>query len=238
MVSSADFRPERASSPAGSKTELDKKTRGQRKSQIQINQIKTKRADLDETEDLLEFEALVRLFPGRLDERIDEERVLCDALCDKEDAFWNSLLFAQRIHGTLSGKSGKFSVFFDHLLVHRDGLLMSATEFTVERAQLVAQQARELNPQNIFDGRHDRLLTLSLSQSTQELQVVLDQLLQTGKDTVDRLRSESHFTSHPFSEDLKVKTKKNNPINSEKNLRKRQSQIHSITFCMTLSVRQ
>lgn len=159
-------------------------------------------ANLDEAEDLLEFETLFRLLPGRLDERIDEERILGDALRDKENALWDALLLAQRIQRALAGESGKFAILLDHLLVHGHRLLVAAAKFAVQRAQLVAEQTRELDPQNVLDGRHDRLLTLALPQAAQELQVVLDQLLQAREDPVDRLRTQPHLPPHSFGENL------------------------------------
>ena len=165
---------------------------------------KKKGTDLDEAEDLLQLEALVRLLPGRLDERIDEERVLGDALRHKEDALWDAFLFAERIHSALAGEGGELAVFFDHLFIHGHGLLMAATKFAVQRAELVAQHARKLNPQNVFDGGHDRFLSLAMPQPTQELQVVFNQLFEAGEDSVDRLRSEPHLPSHSLRKDLKL----------------------------------
>jgi hypothetical protein len=87
----------------------------------------------------------------------------------------------------LTGESGKFTILLDHFLVHGHGLLMAAAKFHVERTKLIAQQTGELDSHNVLNGQHDRLLTLTLHQSTKKLQVVLDQLLQTQQNPVDRL---------------------------------------------------
>ena len=89
--------------------------------------------DLDEAEDFLEFEALFGLFPGCFDERVDEERILGDALRHEENALGDALLLAQRIHGALAHESRQLPVLLRHLLVHGHRLLVAAAEITVQR---------------------------------------------------------------------------------------------------------
>ncbi len=88
--------------------------------------------DLDEGEDLLEFETLVGLVARRLDERVDEQRVLGDALRDEEDALGDALLLAQRVHGALAHEGGQLAVLLHHLLVHRHRLLVATAKLAVQ----------------------------------------------------------------------------------------------------------
>ena len=104
---------------------------------------------LDETEDFLEFEALIRLFPGRLDEGIDEERVLGDALRHKQDALGDALLLAQRIHGALPDECGQLAVLLHHLLVHGHRFLVPTAKVTVQRPA-PHQTQQQKNPFSIF----------------------------------------------------------------------------------------
>ena len=87
----------------------------------------------DESEDFLEFEALVGLLPGCFDEGVDEERVLGDALRDEEDALGDALLLAQRIHGALADEGRQLAVLLHHLLVHGHRLLVPAAKIAVQR---------------------------------------------------------------------------------------------------------
>lgn len=159
-------------------------------------------AYLDEAEDLLELEALFGRLPRRLDERVDEQRVLGDPLRHKEDALGDALLLAERIHGAAAGKGGKLAVFLHHLLVEGDGLLVPGAELAVERTELIAQRARELESEHVLDGRHHGVLPLAVTQTPQKLQVVVEQLLEAREDAVDRLCREPQLPPHPLRKDL------------------------------------
>ena len=87
---------------------------------------------LNESEDLLQFQTLFRLFSGRLDERIDEQRIFGDALSDEQNAFGDSFLLAQRVHRALADEGREFAVLFDQLLVHGHGFLVAAAKFAVQ----------------------------------------------------------------------------------------------------------
>lgn len=68
---------------------------------------------------------------GRLDERLDEQRILRDSGCDEEDALGNAFLLQQRVVGTLSDKMLESPIGLEQFLVHGHGLAVLAAKGAV-----------------------------------------------------------------------------------------------------------
>ena len=69
--------------------------------------------------------------------------------------------------------------------------------------ELIAEDAGELDVQNVFDGGDDGILTLALAQPPQKVQMVVEQLFQAGENAIDDVRRYVKLSTHPFRENLK-----------------------------------